>query len=41
MEKKKRIRDILESFFAAVLVFFLVVFHVFYLVDYTLRDALY
>lgn len=41
MEKKKRIRDILESFFVAVLVFFLVVFHVFYLVDYTLRDALY
>ena len=41
MEKKKVIRDILESLLAAVIVFLLTITNLFYSVDYVLKDALY
>lgn len=41
MEKKKVIRDILESLLVAVIVFLLTITNLFYSVDYVLKDALY
>ena len=41
MEKKKVLRDILESLLVAVIVFLLTITNLFYSVDYVLKDALY
>lgn len=41
MERKKLVRDILESLLAAVLVFLLTITNLFYTVDYILKDMLY
>lgn len=41
MEKRKLIRDLLESLIVAVMVFLLTVTNLFYSIDYLLKDALY